>query len=49
MASGLECKGEPMPVCQKDGCQKEGEGGVSYVAKITYSHDNTPQFQIAAG
>ena len=49
MASGLECKGEPLPMCQKKGCQKEGEGGVAYVANITYLHDNIPEFRMSAG
>ena len=26
-----------------------GGGGVEYVANITYSHDNIPEFRMAAG
>ena len=48
MASGLECKGEPLPVCQKVGCQKGG-WGKAYIANITYSPKNIPEFRMAAG
>ena len=41
--------GEPLPVCQKASCQKEGEGGVAYVVNITYSPENIPEFRMAAG
>ena len=49
MALGLVCKDEPLLVCQKVGCQREGGRGVAYVANITYSHDNIPELLMAAG
>ena len=48
MASGLECKGEPLLVCQNLSCQKGG-WGKAYIANITYSPKNIPEFLMAAG